>query len=211
MRSHTLLTAFVAALLLVPGAAQAQKQKKLSLPPGDLFFTMKGRPFALERVVPGIQGALLLSDEQKQELLKALEETTWSEEVRSAGRTIKADPNATEAQKEQARTVIQQARARLELQVDGVLTHEQKQLVDRLNSVAREAHLAAREQLEAEFTAAKGDKARTQELNNQMRVQARGECERRLIGLLTAEQQRGFEKAAQQQKAAEEAAAKKKK
>lgn len=210
MRPYHLAMALVAALFFVPGAAQAQKEKKPTLPPGDLFFTMKGRPFALERVVPGIQGALLLSDEQKQALFKALEETTWSEAVRSAGRTIKADPNATEAEKEQARTVIQEARARLEQQVDAVLTLEQKQLIDRLNAVAREAHQAAREKLEAEFIAAKGDKTRTEELNKQMRKQARVECERRLLELLTAEQRQGLEKAAQRQKEAEQAAAKKK-
>jgi Spy/CpxP family protein refolding chaperone len=197
------------ALFLVLGAAQAQKEKKPALPPGDLFFTMKGQPFALERVFPGVQGALLLTDEQKQKLFKALEDTIASKAVQSAGRTIKADPDATEAQKEEARKVIQEARTRLQKQVASVLTQEQKTVIERLNTAATEAHVAAREKLEAEFTAAKGDKTRMEEVNKKMREEAKAEFNRKLAGLLTAEERQGLEKAAQQQKEAEEAAKKK--
>jgi Spy/CpxP family protein refolding chaperone len=202
MRLSRLPLAVGAALFLGLSPAQAQKEKQPGLPPGDLFFVMKGQPFALERVFPGVQGALLLTDAQKQRLFKALEETTWSETIRSAGRTFKADPNATAAQKEEARKVIQEARTRLQQQVAGLLTQEQKTLIDRLNAAAAEAHLAAREKLEAEFTAAKGDKTRLEEVNEKMREEAQAEFNRKLPGLLTAEQRQGLEKAAQQQKAA---------
>src|SRR5438876_10314587 len=92
MRPYTLLIALVAALFLPLVPAQAQKQKKPTLPPGDLFFTMKGQPFALERIFPGIQGTLLLTDDQKQKLGNTLEETLWSEAARSGGRPARPTP-----------------------------------------------------------------------------------------------------------------------
>ena len=37
----------------------AKPAKAPSLPPGDIFFTMKDRPFALERMFPGITAAFM--------------------------------------------------------------------------------------------------------------------------------------------------------
>jgi Spy/CpxP family protein refolding chaperone len=209
MKTRTLLMVVAAGLFLVVAPAEAQKEKKPSLPPGDLFFTMKGQPFAMERTFPGVVGALLLTDEQKLKLHAALDETVRSEAVQSAGKTVKTDPNATEAQKEEARKLIQEARAKLQQQVAGILTQEQKTLVERLNTAAVEAHQVAREKLEAEFIAAKGDKPKTEEVQKKVREEAVAEFSRKLVGLLTAEQRQGLEKAAEQQKKAEEAAGKK--
>lgn len=211
MSSRTLPMVVAAGLFLVIAPAHAQKEKKPSLPPGDLFFSMKGQPFAMERVFPGVVGALLLTDEQKLKLHEALNETVRSEAFQTAGKTIKLDPNATDAQKEEARKLIQEARTKLQQQVAGVLTQEQKALVERLQTAATEAHQVAREKLEAEFIAAKGDKPRMEEVNKKMREEAVAEFNRKLVGILTAEQRDGMEKAAAQQKAAEENASKKSK
>lgn len=196
-------------LLLIAAAALAQKEKKPSLPSGDLFFTMKGQPYALERVFPGVQGALLLTDEQKRKLHDALAETVRSEAVQEAGKQIKLDPNATEAQKEEARKLIQEARTKLQQQVAGVLTEAQKTLIEKLNTAAVQAHQSAREKLDADFAAAKGDKPQHAEVEKRMKEEALAEFNRKLVGILTAEQRQGMEKAAEQQKAAEEAAGKK--
>ncbi|MFN4258149.1 MAG: hypothetical protein ACK4RK_02555 [Gemmataceae bacterium] len=210
MKLHTLLIALVTPLFLAAGPALAQKEKKLTLPPGDLFFVMKGRPVALERVAPGIQGALLLTDDQKQKLLEALEETRWSEAVRSAGQTLKADPNATEAQKAEARQVIENAHAKLQQHLATVLTQEQKTLINRLNAAAQESHQSAREKFEAEFTAAKGNDTLMEEVNKKMRKEAQEEFNRKLAGILTPEQRQGLEQAAELQNKAEGASKKEK-
>lgn len=207
MKRIGLWTVLSAALCLAAVAAEGQKEKKASLPPGDLFFTLKGRPFALERLVPGIQAALLLTDEQKLRLMEALEKTIWSERVKSAGRTLKADPNLTDARTAEARKIVEEARARLEGQIANILFQDQKTLIGRLNQASAEAHIAARKKLEVEFTAVKADKSRMDELNRQMREEVRAELNRAIQGILSADQYQAMEKAAQQQREAEEWAA----
>jgi hypothetical protein len=204
MNTNYSRTAILAVLWIAAVPALAQKTKTPSLPPGNLFFTLKGQPFALERLIPGIQAALLLSDVQKRKLTEALEQTILSEPVRSAGRTLKADPNAAEARK-----VVEAAHARLQEQVAGTLTQEQKNLIIRINAAAAEAHINARKKLEIEFTADKTDKSRQDELNREMRKEAQAELSNMLMAILSADQRDAMEKAAQQQRAAEEAAAKK--
>ncbi len=208
MKSNGIWRIIFAVVCLAAVAAEGQKSKKAALPPGDLFFTLKGRPFALERIVPGIQAALLFTDEQKLKLTEALEYTIWSERVKSAGMTLKTDPNLTDAGANEARKIVDEARARLEKQVAGILSQEQKALIGRLNQASAEAHIAARKKLELEFTADKRDKLRQEELNRQMREEVRAELNREVQGILSADQYQAMEKAAQQQKEAEAAAKK---
>ena len=200
---------FVAALCLFSVPAHTQKTKKPALPPGDLFFSLKGRPFALESVVPGIQGALLLTDEQKLKLGEALESTIWSQEVRSAGKALKSDPNATESQKAEAQKLVVSARRKLAELVAEILTKEQKSLILRIDDVSEEAHANARKGMEAEFTAAKADKVRQEELNRQLRQEVKAEFDRLLPQALNAEQRKGLEGAARLQLEAEQVSAKK--
>jgi hypothetical protein len=192
------------AVIAWTGSVQAQKpQKKPGLPPGDLFFTMKGQPFALERVFPGVQAALLLSEEQQKKLAVAREETVGSELVRNAGKKLKGDPKATAAQKEEARKLIEEARAKLLERAADVLTTEQRVLADRINTAAAEALQAVREKFEAEFTAAKGNKEAMEEVNKKVREEAQGEFGRMLENLLTPEQRKAVGEAAKEQKKAE--------
>jgi colicin import membrane protein len=193
------------ALLLCVGVAAGQKEKKPTLPSGDMFFTQKGQPFALERTFPGIQAALMLTDEQKLKLQTAREETVGSEAIREAGRNIKGNANATEAEKEAAKKLAAEARAKLEQQIASILTADQKALVEKLNTAAQDAHKTAADSLQAEFTASKGNKEQMAEVQKKMKEEARAEFERKLVGLLNAEQRAAVEKAAAAQKAAEAA------
>ena len=207
MKNRRLITLIAGCLAAV--GAQAQKAKTPSEVPGDLFFTRKGQPFAMERVVPGIQGALLLTDEQKLKLNDALQLTIRNDAVRSAGRLLKEGPDATEVQLNAARKVIESARARLAEMVSKALTQDQKNLIAGINRVCEDALAAARTTLDLEFTAAKGDKFRTEELNRQHQEAARSEMDRLLGGILSADHRDGMERAAQRQRELEQSAAKK--
>ena len=209
MKYPKLWMTLTAAACLSAAGAQAQKSKSPSQPPGNLFFSLKGQPFALERLIPGIQAALLLTEDQKRKLTEALEGTIWSEPVKSAGRKLKADPNGNDARTSEAKKVIEEAHARLHEQVAGTLTQEQKNLIVRINAAAAEAHVNARKKLEIEFTADKADKSRQEQLNRELRKAAQIELSNILTAILSADQREAMERAAQEQRAAEEAAAKK--
>jgi hypothetical protein len=189
-----------------------QKKKGSSLPSGDLLgFKTKGHPFALERAFPGINGALLLTDEQTQKIHAAREETVVTEAVKTATQTLKFNPNATNTEKEAAQKVIQEARAKLDEKVAGILTAEQKALVEKINTVAQEFQQSVLEEFQAEFTAAKGNEEQTEEVRKKFLEKLRADFPQKLNGVLTTEQKTGFEKAAVAQKAAEEESKKTKK
>lgn len=187
----------------------ADKEKKgFPLPSGDLLgFTGKGdQPMALEQTYPGINGALLLTDEQKKQILEAREEIMGSDAVKAAGKKGKLDPNATEAEKEASRNIIKEARSRLQQKIGGILTAEQKALVAKINTASEEVHKAVRASLETQFVAAKGNPDLMAELQRQMREKHVTEMTARLAGILTAEQNVAYQKAAADQKAADEKA-----
>jgi Spy/CpxP family protein refolding chaperone len=195
----------VVTTLSLPLAAWAQKDKSPSLPPGELFFTGKGdQPFALERTFPGITGALLLTDEQKQKLNAVKDELMGSDAVREAGVILKTKANAGASDKEAARKVIDDARVKLQKEVAQLLTPDQKVLVEKINIAAKEAQHAAVEKYEADYAAAKGNEDRAAEVNKKMQEEAREEFARKMNNILTAEQKDSWHKAAAAQKAAEE-------
>jgi RNA polymerase sigma factor (sigma-70 family) len=187
-------------------AVKEGKKKGASLPSGDILgFKTKGHPFALERTFPGINGALLLTDEQSQKIAAARAETIETEAVKTATMTLKSNPNATNAEKEAAQKVIQEARAKLEEKVAGILTAEQKVLVERINTAAQELQQSVLEEYQAEFTAAKGNAEQTEEVRKKLLEKLRTDFPQKLNGILSPEQKTAFEKAAAAQKAAEEA------
>jgi predicted component of type VI protein secretion system len=174
------------------------------LPPGDtLGFTQKERPFALERVLPGVTGAVRLNDEQKQKLAAAIEETIDRREVRAAMATAKLNPNATEAQKQEARRLIEQARADLQKRVAQILAPEQKKLIERINAAAAEAQRQTSEAMQDDLLAIKTDPSRKEKVMKEYQQRVRSGMESRVLGLLDAEGQAAFKKAAAAQAAAE--------
>jgi len=196
------LVLLIAVVLFTVMPAHAQKEKGTSLPSGSLFFTMKGKPFALEKLFPGIHGALLLTDDQKRDLNAAWEKTLGSAEVREAGLALKSDKTADAAKKEAARKVIDEAQANLAKEVASVLTREQKILVEKLNAAAQEALQAAREKFETEFTDAKGNKEKAAEVEKRYMEEAVSQFNQRIANVLSPQQKEGLDKTAAEQKAA---------
>jgi ferric-dicitrate binding protein FerR (iron transport regulator) len=180
----------------------------LPLPSGDLLgFTGKGnQPMALEQTFPGINGALLLTEEQKRQIFEVREQILGSDAVKAAGQKAKLDPNATESQKEEARRTLQEARSRLQQKVGDILTADQKALVTRINAASEEAHKAAYDGLEPQLVGAKGNADQMAELQRQLREKRQSEMAIRLAAILSADQQAAYQKAAAEQKAAEERA-----
>src|SRR2546422_2351578 len=95
----------LAALCVALVAAKAAKAP--SLPPGEMFFTMKGQPFALERMFPAITAAFMFSDEQKTALHEAYGQTVGSAAIRAKGASLKNNPAATDADRDAARAQLE--------------------------------------------------------------------------------------------------------
>src|SRR5947209_1753305 len=96
------------------------------------LWAVKGQP--TPQFVPGLTAALLLTPGQQEQLAQAWQETQGSEATVAAARTLKLDPNATEAQRQAARAVIDAAAATLRQRIDATLTDDQKGLIERINS-----------------------------------------------------------------------------
>lgn len=185
-------------MMAVPAVAQ-----KAAGPPSVAhlpLWTVKGTP--TREFVPGLTAALLLTAEQRQQLAQAWDETSGSEAVATAARTLKTDPAATEAQKQAARALIEAAAARLQQQIDTVLTGDQKSLIEWINGAYADARKAAWTALEAEFAGAKGDPDATARLQKQVQEQQDAAFMRTLQQILTTEQWAAMTKAAADQKAA---------
>src|SRR5829696_5835510 len=69
-------------ICLICLASLAAKGKSSGLPPGDTFFTMKGRPYALERTFPGIVAAFMFTEDQKIALNEEYQETVADPQLR---------------------------------------------------------------------------------------------------------------------------------
>ena len=189
--------------------ADTSKVKDLGawLPPGNVLgFTVKGQPSALERNLPGIRGALELTREQKGRIAGAMEETVMSGAVCTAMATVKLDPNATPAQKDEAKRLVDEARAKLQGLVDETLSAEQKTLVEKINVAAKEVQQQVLESMQSEFSAAKGNDDRMTQLREQMRQRVQDNFRSRVADMFSPAQQAAFEKAAAAQAAAEKAA-----
>jgi hypothetical protein len=186
-------------------ADKPTKDKTPSPPSGDMLgFTMKGNPAALERTFPGINAALLLSEEQMKKLHAARAETIGSDAAKEAGKLLKSDPNATEAQREAAKKTLNELRSELQNKVRVVLTADQQTLVQKLNDTSIEIHKKVREALEAEFSAAKGNDEAQKEVYEKYRKQLQDEFNTQIIQVLSPAQLEAVKKAAEAQKAAAE-------
>ena len=207
----TLATLALAVSLTGARAAQA-KDKPLADIPGDLFFTIKGQqPFALERLHPGIVAALMLTDQQKSALQKALDQTIRNPELRAAGQALKNNPSATDADRAKAQQATQNARAQLKEAVEKTLTADQKALVAKIQAAFDESQKAAATALQAEFGQAKGNAEQTAKLRERSQDELREQLSQRLGKILDAEQKSAVQAAAVVQLEREEAGTKAKK
>jgi hypothetical protein len=207
MRIYCVGVSLLCALMI----AAAKAPKASSLPPGDIFFTMKERPVALERMFPGIVAAFMFSEEQKTALNEAYQQTVGSPEVRAKGSSLKNNAAATDADREAVQRQMDDARAELQKRVDKILTPEQKALIPKIQNAATEAQKGAREAFAADFAVAtKGDKAKADDLREKVRVEAEDQFVQQLQKVLTPAQMEAVRQAAEQQHQADEQARKNK-
>ncbi|HEV8292903.1 MAG TPA: hypothetical protein VGP94_13305 [Tepidisphaeraceae bacterium] len=196
--------------MLCAALLAAKPAKAPSLPPGDIFFTMKGQPYALERTFPGITAAFMFTEEQKSALNEIYQETVGAPDIRDQGASLKKN-GASDADRDAFRKLMDDARAELQKEAQKILTPEQKALIPKIQDAATEALREAREALAPEFTAAgKGNKDKTAELNQRVRVEAEDIFSQKLQKILTAAQMEAVRQAATQQREAEEQARKNK-
>lgn len=207
MRPRTVMALLVVACCV---AAVAQKEKKRPDVGNFPFWTAK-KTARVGPFVPGLNVVLMLTDEQKEKIVAARQETIGSDAVVAAGRALKTDPNASEAQKEAARKVVEEARAQLDAKVAAILTPEQKSLIEKINALYAEVQESVRAEFQGQFVAAKGNEQEAARVQKEFREKAAAQFANRLIGILTPEQRTAIEVAAAEEKKREAEATTKKK
>lgn len=182
--------------LLLPGGA-AVAQKKLDL--GDFpFWTGKGG-YAAGPYAPGLNAALLLTDEQKLKIQEARQETIGSAAVGDAGRKMKTNPNLSDAERDALRKIGDDARAALKEAVKAVLTVEQKEFIERATALHGTTAAEVTEEFSARFANAKGDKAAMGEVMKEHQAKLQSEFARKLEAIMTPAQSAAMhERAAQE-------------
>lgn len=184
--------------------ALAQKQKFTDLAGFPLLWSAKKNPLA-GPFIPGLNAALLLSDEQKERLITAREETLGNEKLQKLGAGVKLNPNASEAEREAARKANEEARGQFKMRIETILTPDQRKLVGIINTLFEEVLAATHEAYRSQFEqVVKTDKAKAEELRREAQQKTVKDFRTRLEGTLSKDQWAALNKAA----AAEEAIAK---
>lgn len=196
----TTLCVLFAALAL---PASAQKQKSTDLAGFPLLWSAKKNPLA-GPFIPGLNAALLLSDEQKEKLITARQETLGNEKLQSLGAKVKLNPNASEAERAAAQKAQEEARGQFLTRVEGILTPDQRKLVGVINTIFEEVLTATGEAYHDRFAQLKGDKAGLEDLRKESQEKTFKDFRARLEGTLSKDQWAALTKAAE----AEEAVAK---
>lgn len=188
------LCVLLAALAL---PASAQKQKSTDLAGFPLLWTAKKNPLA-GPFVPGLNAALLLSDEQKEKLITAREETLGNEKLQSLGAKVKLNPNASDAERAAAQKAAEEARGQFRMRVETILTPDQRKLVGIINTLFEEVLTATQEAYRSQLEqVVKTDQARTDELRQEAQQKTVKDFRARLEGTLSKEQWAAFTKAAE--------------
>jgi len=191
--------------------ALAEKQKSTDLAGFPLLWSAKKTPLA-GPFIPGLNAALLLSEEQKEKLITAREEILQNEKIQQLGAKVKSNPNATEAERDAVQQAQAQARDQFKARVESILTAGQRTLVEQLNTVFDESLTAAQEAYRGQIEqVTKTDKARLEELRREVRETAVKNFKTRLEGMLTKDQWTALSKAAAEEEAVAKNAVKVKK
>ncbi len=202
------LLSIVAVFCLAAVPTTAQELKPPPLPPGELFFTIKGKqPMGLERIHPGLIAALRFTDEQKLALAEARRTTLQNEDLQAAAQAVKSNPNATETQRENVRMLQDEARDKLGAVIEQVLTADQKALIVKIQQAFNDASQAAMAAAQPDFAAAKGDATRSAEARSAYEAKLKDEFARRLNQVFTDAQRTAVQQAAKVQAEQDERAA----
>lgn len=171
--------------------AQAKKPAIGNFP----FWSMPKRDFA-DQFAPGLNAALLLTDEQIIKLQTARQETIDNEKVRPGKNK---DANLPEAEREARRKAYQDAYADLRIKASNILTAEQRKLIEQINAAHLEASNAASAEFAAQLAAAKGNEESQKSLQQQQRDRVMENFKNKLNALLSPEQKLAWEQAATQE------------
>lgn len=152
--------------------------------------------------LPGLNAALLLTDQQKARLAALHSETLASEAVLSASRKVKSDPNATEADREAARKLAAEARDNFDRKSREILTPSQRELLDRVQVLYHQALEDVAREFAPQLVASKGNKEETLRLRTASAEKLAAEFARRASEILTPEQRGAFEREAALERAA---------
>lgn len=206
MRMDAMRHGYLAALLgllvsLCAVPAYAQKEKRVDLS----GFTFVTGPKGDRPHLPGLNAVLLLTDDQAEKLFTARRETVGNEALLAAGRRVKGDPNATEADRQAVRKAAEQAQLQFDHQVAEILTPAQKELVQRLQVLYGQARDAVSAEYGPKLIGAKGNDAETMRLRQEAREALNADFLRRVNEILTPEQRAAFERAAAEEKRRETA------
>lgn len=189
-----LLLISVATLILTTVAdAQAKKPAIGNFP----FWSMPKRDFA-DQFAPGLNAALLLSDEQIIKLQAARQETIDNEQIRPR-KDKEKDANLPEAEKEARRKAVQEAYSDLRIKASNILTPEQRRLIEQINAAHLEATTAANAEFEGQLTMAKGNEELQKSLQQQKRDRIAENFKNKLDAVLSPEQKQAWENAAAQE------------
>ena len=167
-------------------ALPALAQKKMGSLAGFPLWTAKKNSMA-GPFIPGLNAALLLTDEQKAKLYAAREETLGNAELQKLGASIKQNPNATEADRAAATKAFEEARSQFKMRLETILTAEQRKLVAGLSAVYEEVSAATGEAFRDRFAQLKGDKASAAEVYKEANEKTAKDFKARLEGLLSKE------------------------
>lgn len=179
----------------IAGAAEKVKRSHVSDYP---FWTSKKRGYVAQ-FVPGLTGALLLSEEQKEKITAARDESSNEEAVKAARAISKNDPSVTAEQRDKARAVLEAATARLHEKVDAVLTAEQKALITQINAAYAAAVDDTGIVYEDKFASVKADEAARRRLQEEKSQDTEELFLHKLDGLLTASQKAAMTRAAEEE------------
>ena len=149
---------------------------------------------------PGLNAALLLSDEQKQRLAKAHRETLGSEPLVEARRKVKTDPNVSEADRQSVRKAIDDAQAQFDRSIAEILTAPQKELVQRVQVIYAQTRDAVSRQYSPQLVRVKGNQGETLRLRTESQLALQADFKRRVSEILTPDQRAASEQASAAEK-----------
>ena len=189
---HRLSIIVIASLCLATLAEAQEKKPAIGNFP---FWSVPKQEFA-DQLVPGLNAALLLTDEQIAKLQEARRETI--EKERSKAPKDK-NANEPEAEREARRKATQEAYANLRIKVSNILTAEQRTLIEQINAAHLEVSTAASEEFATQLTSAKGNEDLQKSLQQQKRDRIASNFKSKLEGILSPNQKAAWEKAAAQE------------
>jgi hypothetical protein len=188
---------FALVLVTLCWATLAEAQAKKPTIGNFPFWSQPKQEFS-DQFVPGLNAALLLSDEQIVKLQEARKETIDNEKTRPM-KDKEKDANLPEAEREARRKVIQEAYANLRTKVSNILTAEQRTLIEQINAAHLEITKAAADEFGPQLTSAKGNDDLQKRLQQEKRDRIAANFKARLENILSPNQKAAWEAAAAQE------------